>query len=149
MKIYFAGSIRGGRGDVRRYAQLIESLRAYGEVLTEHVGSKTLSAQGELHLPEAHIYHRDMSWLAEADVVVAEVTTPSLGVGYELAAAERFHKPVLCLYRHHPDQRVSAMVRGNANLRLNEYRSASDVATLLREFFLKLPQTAKRVTVQT
>lgn len=42
MKIYFCGSIRAGRQDADLYARLIEQLRAYGTVLTEHVGSKEL-----------------------------------------------------------------------------------------------------------
>ena len=39
LKIYFCGSIQGGRQDAALYAQLIKKLQAYGEVLTEHVGS--------------------------------------------------------------------------------------------------------------
>ena len=42
MKIYFAGSIRGGRDDAEIYYQIIEFLREYGEILTEHVGKKDL-----------------------------------------------------------------------------------------------------------
>lgn len=47
MKIYFAGSIRGGRDDASIYARLIEELKTHGEVLTEHVGfeSQNLSAR--------------------------------------------------------------------------------------------------------
>jgi len=47
MKIYFAASIRGGRGDVELYGQLIEHLRKHGEVLTEHVGNDKITDQGE------------------------------------------------------------------------------------------------------
>ena len=39
IKIYFCGSIRGGRQDADLYARLIEHLKTYGPVLTEHVGS--------------------------------------------------------------------------------------------------------------
>ena len=37
MKIYFAGAIRGGREDVARYLEIVERLRQYGAVLTEHI----------------------------------------------------------------------------------------------------------------
>lgn len=37
-RIYFCGSIRGGRDDVHIYKDIISQLGAYGEVLTEHVG---------------------------------------------------------------------------------------------------------------
>ena len=46
MKIYFAGSIRGGRDDKELYLEIINLLGKYGKVLTEHIGDKTLSAMG-------------------------------------------------------------------------------------------------------
>ena len=82
-KIYFAGSISGGREDVDVYPPLIDHLRRYGKVLTEHVGNKEMTQLGE-SIPLAEIYRRDMEWLSESDVIVAEVTRVSLGVGYEL-----------------------------------------------------------------
>ena len=79
MKIYFAGSIRGGREDKELYAEIIKKLFAYGTVATEHVGNKDLTSGGEMHLSNHDIYARDIAWLTESDVVVAEVTTASLG----------------------------------------------------------------------
>jgi len=109
MKIYFAGSIRGGRDDAVLYRQIIAllmeygdvltELMEYGDVLTEHVGDASLTSTGEDGPSDEVIYERDMAWLAEADVVIAEVTTPSHGVGYEVARAEALGKPVLCLHR--------------------------------------------------
>ena len=42
MKIYFAGAIRGGRSDQNLYFEIINYLKKYGEVLTEHVGDKSI-----------------------------------------------------------------------------------------------------------
>lgn len=47
MRIYFCGSIRGGRDDVNIYRRLVETLRSYGTVLTEHVSSSGLSDKGQ------------------------------------------------------------------------------------------------------
>ena len=49
MKIYFAGSIRGGRDEkyAEIYSQIIEFLQGYGQVLTEHIGKKDLNTMGE------------------------------------------------------------------------------------------------------
>jgi len=47
MKIYFAGAIRGGRDDVALYLELVELLRPYGTVLTEHVADEQLTSRGE------------------------------------------------------------------------------------------------------
>ena len=37
-KVYFCGSIRGGRDDAELYKRIIEQIKQYGTVLTEHVG---------------------------------------------------------------------------------------------------------------
>lgn len=112
MKIYFAGSIRGGRADAALYAHLIAHLHRYGTVLTEHVGDAALHPLGEPGLDDRGIHDRDLDWLLHADAIVAEVTTPSLGVGYELGRAVAAQKPVLALYRRQPDRALSAMIGG-------------------------------------
>ena len=96
--IYFAGSIRGGHGDQVVYEEIIDRLRRYGTVLTEHVGDVNLSLGGE-NAADGDIHDRDLDWLRSADVLVAEVTTPSLGVGYEIGRAVEWGKRVICLYR--------------------------------------------------
>lgn len=77
-----------------------------------------------------------MAWLQEADVVVAEVTTPSLGVGYEIGKAEE-KKRVLCLYREQDGKRLSAMISGNPQIRVEKYRTIHDVERILKVFFEK------------
>ena len=67
MKIYFAGSIRGGREDAKLYGEIIKELQLYGEVLTEHIGSAVLTPQGETEKQENFIYRRDTAWLDQAD----------------------------------------------------------------------------------
>ena len=95
MQIYFAGAIRGGRQDASTYHAMIAHLQTHAEVLTEHVGNKALSDGGEHDLSDDQIHARDMAWLVECDAVVAEVTTPSLGVGYELGVAEKLGNTLL------------------------------------------------------
>lgn len=135
--IYFAGSIRGGRDDKGLYLAIITLLGKYGRVLTEHIGDKTLSALGEDGPTDGYIYQRDMVWLQEADVVVAEVTTPSLGVGYEIGKAEDRRKRILCLYREQEGKKVSAMIGGNTSIRVEKYRTIHDVEEILKMFFAK------------
>jgi nucleoside 2-deoxyribosyltransferase len=134
MKIYFAGSIRGGRHDKELYLQIIALMEKYGRVLTEHIGEQGLSTMGETDSHDTYIYERDMAWLREADVVVAEITTPSLGVGYEIGKMDE-QKPLLCLYREMEGRRHSAMLTGNNHLRLREYKELADVEKILSDFF--------------
>lgn len=136
MKIYFAGSIRGGRDDKEIYFSIIKELQKYGTVLTEHVGDPNLRVTGE-EISESEIYTRDMVWLKECDVVVAEVTTASLGVGYELGQAEAFGKNILCLYREVSGRSLSAMISGNLYFKLYKYNNLNDLGKYFDEYFKK------------
>ena len=130
LNIYFAGAIRGGREDGQLYAQLISYLKTFGTVLTEHVGDDGLLLE-EKSLTEAEIFRRDMQWLGAADLVIAEVSTPSLGVGYEIGLAQTLGKPILCLYRPGENRRLSAMIAGNPALRVDCYTYLAEAERLL------------------
>ena len=138
MKIYFAGAIRGGRDDAKLYKQIIKYLDGKGDVLTEHVGDKNLDSMGEKDGIATNIYFRDMEWLKSSDVVVAEVTTPSLGVGYELGIAEKLKKPVLCLYRPKEGRLLSAMIHGNKIFKCQEYNNLTKAKLYIDNFFNNL-----------
>nr|XP_019593958.1 PREDICTED: 2'-deoxynucleoside 5'-phosphate N-hydrolase 1 [Rhinolophus sinicus] len=114
--LYFCGSIRGGRADRELYQRIVSRLRRFGAVLTEHVAAAELGERGEEAAGGDRLIHeQDMAWLQQADVVVAEVTQPSLGVGYELGRAVALKKPILCLFRPQSGRVLSAMIRGAAD----------------------------------
>lgn len=138
LNIYFAGAIRGGREDARLYARLISYLKTFGTVLTEHVGDDGLLRE-EKSLIEQEIYERDMQWLAAADLVIAEVSTPSLGVGYEIGLAQALGKKIFCLYRTGQGKRLSAMIAGNPALRVESYTSPAEAEKLLAGWIAQLP----------
>jgi len=136
-KIYFAAAIRGGRGDAKLYAEFISHLKKYGEILTEHLGDPNLSHLGE-RMTDSEIHDRDIAWLNESTSVVAEVSTPSLGVGYELGRALEKGKKILCLYRHQKDRRVSAMIAGSKDISCKEYTDMNSAKKHIDEFFKKI-----------
>lgn len=133
--IYFGGAISGGRNDRALYAEIIRVLQSYGRVLTEHIADESLTDQGE-QLGDILIHDRDMDWLRSSTHVVAEVTTPSLGVGYEIGRAVELEIPTLCLFRPQTDRRVSAMIAGCVDLRIHKYEDIADLARIFDEFFL-------------
>jgi len=135
MKIYFAGAIRGGREDVALYLELVELLKAYGTVLTEHIADEQVTALGELSDDRA-IHDRDLAWLKEADCLVAEVTTPSLGVGFEIGKATEWDMRTLCLFRPSAGRALSALIAGSDRVAVREYTSATDVEEIFDDFFL-------------
>lgn len=134
MKIYFAGSIRGGRDDSALYFEIIGQLSEYGQVLTEHIGDSGLSASGE-DRSDKEIHDRDLAWLKEAEYLVAEVTTPSLGVGYEIGRATEWGKPTLCLLQRNHGRALSAMIAGSDWARVRQYESAAELREIFDEFF--------------
>lgn len=131
-KFYFAGSIRGGRVDADLYRRMIEFLQQNGTVLTEHVGSKKLNLTEQGRSKDAVIYDQDTAWLKECDMVIAECTCPSLGVGYELAYAEHLGKPCHIFYDHAKTQ-LSAMLTGNPYFQIHPYTSEEEIYKTLKE----------------
>lgn len=142
-KIYFAGSITGGRDDVELYLKLIAHLGRYGKVLTEHIGDKALSLMGESWYSDAQIYKRDMGWLFEANIVVAEVTKVSAGVGYELgriternlSLPEAKRTKILCLYRPQTGRKLSPMIAGSDGLEIARYSTFDEGISVIDKFF--------------
>lgn len=130
-KIYFSGSIRGGREDAAIYRALIERLSKSAVVLTEHVGSAALTANGQTDRTDADIFTRDTEWIEQCDLVLAECTTPSLGVGYELAYAEQLKKPVIVLFHETSGRRLSAMIAGNPGFTVVRYTYLDELLSRL------------------
>ena len=128
-KIYFAGSIRGGRVDAALYGRLIRYMQKSAAVLTEHVGSPHLNLM-EQGRKDTEIYEQDMAWLRESDMLIGECTTPSLGVGYELASAEQLGKPCHILYDR-TKAHLSAMLTGNPYFHIHPYASEEEIYQIL------------------
>ncbi|MBU0675446.1 MAG: nucleoside 2-deoxyribosyltransferase [Proteobacteria bacterium] len=143
LTIYFAGAIRGGRDDALLYAEFIGYLQRYGRVLTEHVGDPRLLAE-EKSMGEAAIFQRDLAWLTKADLVVAEVTTPSLGVGYEIGLAQAMGKEIICLFRLDSGRSLSAMIAGNQEVRLITYRTLTEAQAHLERIIGERASRAER-----
>jgi hypothetical protein len=136
MKIYFAGAIRGGRQDAALYHEIVRELQKHGEVLTEHVADTELGVMGQ-DIGDGKIHDRDLEWLRKADYLVAEVSTPSLGVGYEIGKATEWGKPVLCLYRPEDGRSLSAMISGCNQATVREYQQTKELAAIFAELLAK------------
>ena len=139
-KIYFAGSIRGGRDDANLYKRMINYLKVDNVVLTEHVGNDNLSLEEQGRERDASIYNRDTDWLRESDVLIGECTCPSLGVGYELAYAERLGIPCHIFYNKAKTQ-LSAMLTGNLYFKLHPYENEDEIFEELDKILNKRTNT--------
>ncbi len=132
MKIFFAGSIRGGRQLIPTYRYIIRFLKSRDFiVISEHVAAEGLE-KVEARMTEQEIYEKDANWIEESDRVVAEITIPSIGVGYEICHAVKHNKPVLCVYQE--GTKASAMVLGNSKVTAKSYSNKNQLEEILLEF---------------
>jgi len=134
MNIYFSCSLTGGRNDEAVYAAIVAHLLGRGhDVPTAHLADPKVMDLEKIVEP-AEIYARDTAWIEACDAVIAEVSTPSHGVGYEIAYALGLGKPVLCCFRR--GARVSKMITGNDSpgLELLEYAAADQALAAIDEF---------------
>lgn len=124
-KVYFAASIRGGRADAALYHDMIEFIKLTDTVLTEHIGDLSLSSF-EQSERDRKIYEQDTAWLKECDLLIAECTCPSIGVGYELAYAEKLNKPCYVFYRR-SEIHLSAMITGDPYYNVIPYETKEEL----------------------
>jgi nucleoside 2-deoxyribosyltransferase len=126
MNIYFACSITGGREFESVYQELVAALAANGhEIPTSHLVQSDVF-ENERQLTPQEVYERDINWIKNCDALIAEVSVPSHGVGYEIGFALNIGKPVLCI--HQKDRKVSKMITGNKEpaLVVKVYTSVED-----------------------
>ena len=140
MRIYFCGSILGGRDNLAVYQHIVGRLQSVGHIiLTQHVANPDV-LQEERSSTARAVYERDMAWLRQSDIMIAEISTPSLGVGYEIACGLQRKIPVLCLYRHGLE--VSKMVTGNTarNLQVQTYQDLAELDQHIGQFMTSCRQ---------
>jgi nucleoside 2-deoxyribosyltransferase len=129
MKIFFAGSIRGGRSMLSVYIHIVELLKKQGHtVVSEHVASVGLE-KIEARITDEEIFNNDIGFIDECECLVADVTIPSIGVGYEVGYALSKGKDILCIYRE--DANVSAMVKGNKQVISVSYKNVEELEETL------------------
>ena len=141
MNIYFACSITGGRAFESVYQEFTRALLADGhEVPTAHLAEANVMALEQVIDPR-EVYDRDVAWIRDCDALIAEVSVPSHGVGYEVGFALDQGKPVLCLAQDGVS--VSKMITGNAHsaLRVKFYQDATMGIAIVREFLDELELT--------
>lgn len=138
MNIYFACSLTGGRADEDVYARIVDHLLSKGhEVPTAHLARPEVMDLERVVDPQ-EVYERDIAWIEACDALVAEVSTPSHGVGYEIGYALGLGKPVLCCYQEGVP--VSKMITGNRSpdLTVGPYRSEEQATEIVDRFLESL-----------
>lgn len=137
MNIYFACSITGGREFETVYQQMVAALTKDGhDIPTSHLAQSEVMGDERMLTPQ-YVYERDVNWIRNCDVLIAEVSVPSHGVGYEIAFALSIGKPVLCVYQE--GRKVSKMITGNPDpaLCIQSYSQLEEALSQIKDFLEK------------
>ena len=136
-RLYLAGAMSAGRGAAARLALIAQAARREGwTVLSLPVVDPAADFADTGPDRARRIFARDLAWIRESDAMVAEISVPSLGVGFEIGESLRLGKPTLCLRDAALAQTLaSAMIVGNPSPLLAVRHCAdADIATLVAGF---------------
>jgi 2'-deoxynucleoside 5'-phosphate N-hydrolase len=143
MKVYLACTVRGDRGGVSAGRVIRERLQRDGhDVLTSHLLDDDVDA-AESQLSEAEVFRRDLDWLSQCDLLVAEASGSSFGVGFEvgyvLARAHETGQQVVLLYDRTRRAMISRLVVGNVHPACSTfgYGSLDELRAFLDERFAR------------
>jgi 2'-deoxynucleoside 5'-phosphate N-hydrolase len=135
MNIYFGFTAAGDRSGVETARRIVLLLEAMGhEVLTRHLMSDNAWAEDRLNSPQ-EVYRRDMAWLQQCDLFLAEGSGSSFGLGFQagyLLGATA--KKVILFYRLELEKKISLLITGNthSNCTLVRYSNTEEVETFIK-----------------
>lgn len=76
------------------------------------------------------IYERDSKAISSCDVLIAEVSEPSIGVGMEIMLAYSYGKKIICI---HKNTKISNILKGMPRVCILSYANTSDLSEKLRD----------------
>jgi hypothetical protein len=133
MIIYCAGPIKGNTTYQENYSEIVRIVESMGHTALSEKSSKFSST---ILLSDKQIYTRDIKWIDGSKIVIAEVSGPSLGVGFEVSYALFVKKiPVLAVYHYQAGQ-ISSMITGCTNplLQIKKYSNVDDLTSIIKNF---------------
>ena len=136
MKIYVSGSIYGGTQKIDTYKILIKELEKYGEVLNKQIADPN-TIENEKYQKDEDIFKDLEQKLLVADILIAEVSVTSLGVGYEMGFADKIGKRIIAIYDETYTEKVTTMIRGNKRIKLIPYKDINEILNSLEELLKK------------
>lgn len=130
MKIYFGFTVAGDRSSIATARKVVHLLEEMGhEVLTRHLVADN-AWEADRSISPRDVYQRDMVWLQQCQLFVAEVSGSSFGLGFETGyLLGATNKRVILLYRRELESKVSLLITGNMhpNCTLVPYGAVEEV----------------------
>jgi len=116
MRVYFGFTVAGSRSSVEAAKKIVDVLQSMGhEVLTSHLLRED-AWEGDRRLPPQEVFARDMRWLAQCDIFIAEVSGAAVGLGFKtgylLGATQ---KKTILFYERAAEPKISLLIVGNTH----------------------------------
>ena len=135
MKVYFGFTVAGDRSSLGTARHMVELLEEMGhQVLTRHLVSDHAAQMDRSIAPQA-VFERDMNWLRQCDIFIAEVSGSSFGLGFETGyVLGSSNRQAVLFYRREAAPRISLLITGNTHPRclLAPYSEPEEMETRLR-----------------
>lgn len=139
MKAYFSATITKDEKIKKRYANIVKALKKGGVEVSQY-GSDKMSPHELLNRTDQEIgdvYKELVSYLKSADVYIAEISEPSVGIGYEINEAINLKKPVLALNHKESAFQPLATIQGLQSRFITYKEYTDDTIEEILEEFLK------------
>jgi hypothetical protein len=137
MIIYCAGPIKGNTTFQENYSEIVRIVESMGHTALSEKSSKFSST---ILLSDKQVYTRDIKWIDGSKIMIAEVSGPSLGVGFEISYALLVKKiPVLAVYHEQVGQ-ISSMISGcsDAKLQVKKFSDIDDLTNIIKNFIFNI-----------
>jgi len=141
-RIFFSIPVQGKRLDDEIYKCFVDCINKHnGSILNLNV-MEPPSLEETLKYNPNEIYNDLIAKLKTAELLIAEISSPSLGVGYEIAFAQKLSVPILLLFNSKVKRTVSLMIRGinYNNLKIAEYNHFIEIDELIKSAIFNLSQ---------
>jgi len=143
MIVYCAGAIKGDTAYQNNYKEIIRFIGSMN-----HTALAELNGEFKFSVPlsDKQVYTRDIKWIESSELVIAEISGPSLGVGFEIAYAIFQKKiPVLALVSSEV-KKISAMITGcnSQLLTIKKYKNIEDMRNIISNYFKNWEQKSDR-----
>ncbi len=127
MKVYLAVPLAYNR-DQMLAAAVADTIEKLGHTITS---KWVLDRDPSWGLGAEELAKRDFDALNASDAIVAEISTPSHGVGMELEFAILKGKKAICLRR--PDSKLSGLIAGSSPITVVTYLEREDAVRRIKD----------------
>jgi 2'-deoxynucleoside 5'-phosphate N-hydrolase len=133
MKVCFVASIKNKEANLRYYEEIIKVLKDTGDrVFCEHVMNNSQEKLDSLNEDKRVQFHKNiMDQIKKSDLVVAEITSQSLSVGFLISMALDLSKPTILLYRGNSKPNIISTLEESDKLLVRSYKDENEIEKIL------------------